>query len=366
MGLATIGKTEKGHLMGKVQRMTTTVKDLVMGAGAVAVGIATTETLAGGPPSTELSYVLPEARSAVVFALPLDQDAIEAFLKKEEMAAANRDNRRVNTMASGIALELAEYLNMKNLAAVPVTANAVYRKDVPFGPYAEMPPISHRYLAVRSGIGYFGLSGNVILDGYGAAVILGSVVTAAELIPTEALPPEDAYCDGCRLCMAACASGLMDRDEKVTVTMGGVEFSYARRKIYSRCDYVCGGFTGLHPSGKWSTWSPARFPIPETDEEFLPALMETVEPYRKRPKQDFGCNTYHPLTPGNRLEFTCGHCQYICHPDPKIRKARYRMVTGNGVVIQLEDGSLKAVSPEEADTHLAAMGRDVRALYQKR
>ena len=48
----------------------------------MAVGIATTETLEGGPPSTDLTYVLPEAKSAVVFALPLDQGAIERFLEK--------------------------------------------------------------------------------------------------------------------------------------------------------------------------------------------------------------------------------------------------------------------------------------------
>jgi hypothetical protein len=40
------------------------------------------------------------------------------------------------------------------------------------------------------------------------------------------------------------------------------------------------------------------------------------------------------------------------------------MMTEAGVVIQLEDGSLKAVSPEEAREHLAAMSPDVRALYE--
>ena len=54
--------------MDKTERMTNTVKDFVLGGGAVSVGIATTETLAGGPPSAELSHVLEGARSAVVFA----------------------------------------------------------------------------------------------------------------------------------------------------------------------------------------------------------------------------------------------------------------------------------------------------------
>ncbi len=55
------------------------VKDLTLNAGAIDVGIVTTDTLEGGPPSTDLSYVLPGARSAVVFALPLDQEKIEKF-----------------------------------------------------------------------------------------------------------------------------------------------------------------------------------------------------------------------------------------------------------------------------------------------
>ena len=153
--------------MEKMERLSNTVKDLVLGGGAVAAGIVRNEDLEGGPPSTDLSYMLQEAKSAVVFAVPIDQSVIEPFFKKEDMGGMNIVNRRVNTMASGIALELAEYLNMKGYASVPVTANAVYRKDVPGGPYTELPPISHRYLAVRSGIGHFGLSGNVIMAEYG-------------------------------------------------------------------------------------------------------------------------------------------------------------------------------------------------------
>jgi epoxyqueuosine reductase len=345
------------------EKLTQLVKNLVLSSGAVAVGIATTETLEGGPPSTDLTYVLPEARSAVVFALPMDQGAIERFLKKEDMASANIDNRRVNNMASGLAFELSEFLNMKGYKSVPLAANAVYRKDTPNGPYDEKPPVSHRYLAVRSGIGFFGKSGNVIMDKYGAAIILASVVTEADLIPTEPLSLEDSYCDGCRLCMSACASGLMSPEEETTVTLGNENFNYSKRRSYNRCEYVCGGFAGLHQSGKWSTWSPARFPIPEKDEDFLVALIKSVPAYRNRKKVDYGL--YHPLAPGSLLEFTCGHCQLICHPDKKVRQERYKMLINSGVVIQDPDGTLRAVSPEEAKRHMAALNPEQRVLYEE-
>ena len=307
------------------------VKDLVLNAGAIAVGVATSETLEGGPPSTDLSYVLDGAMSAIVFALPLDQEVIEQFLKKEDSIGHCLDNVRTNTLASGIALELARFLEMEGHAAVPIESNFVYRKDTPRGSYDEKPPISHRYLALRAGIGHIGFSGNVIRKNEGAAIILGSVVTDAQLMPTDPLPAEENYCDECRLCLSACASGLMHKDEKATVTLGGVEFSYARRQSYNRCDYVCGGFTGLSKSGKWSTWSPARFPIPEKDEEFLDAIRSAIKPYAYRSKPGIGF--YHALLPNNKGQMTCGHCQLLCHPDKNVRTKRLKMMTEAGADI---------------------------------
>ncbi len=336
------------------------VKDFATNAGAVAVGITTVETLAGGPPSADLTRVLPGARSAVTFALPLSQDHIAPFLGKKDYAAHCQDNILTNHLASGIALDLAGFLEMRGFRSVAVACNFVYRQDTPHGPRDELPDVSHRYLAVRSGVGSFGLSGNVLHPKYGAAIILGSVVTRAELTPTE--PREENYCDECRLCLAACASGLMDPEERAVVTLGGREFSYAKRRAYVRCDYVCGGFAGLHPSGKWSTWSPARFPIPEWDEDFFDAIRAAAGPFARRPKMEVGF--YHALMPGLRGEFTCGHCQLICHPDKEVRKDRHQRLVESGVVVQEADGSRRAVSPKEAETHLAALPADRRALFE--
>ena len=348
--------------MEKKERMTQLVKDFLYNAGAMDVGIATIETLAGGPPSTDLTYIMPDAKSAVCFAVPLDQNGIELFLSKQDCRTHNVDNRRTNSLVSGMAFELATFLSMRGRPSKAVCSNGHYRSDVPGGLYSELPDLSHRYLAVRSGLGHFGFSGNVIRSDVGGAIILGSVVTATELVPTDPLPREDNYCDNCKRCLRACASGLMSESEDTTVTMGGVSFSYAKRRAYARCEYVCGGFAGLHPSGLWSTWSPARFPIPETDVEFTPALLKAVEPYRNRPRLDYGF--YHPLVPGSRIEFTCGHCQLVCHPDKELRRQRYRMITDNGVVIQYPDGNLAAVSPEKAIDHLNTMDADTRALYE--
>lgn len=96
----------------------------------------------------------------------------------------------------------------------------------------------------------------------------------------------------------------------------------------------------------------------------MPVILKAAGPYKKRIKRDFGANLYHPLTPGNKLEFTCGHCQFLCHPDKKVRQERYKMITNSGVVIQDADGIAWAVKPEEAISHLEVLDAETRALYE--
>ena len=61
----------------------------------------------------------------------------------------------------------------------------------------------------------------------------------------------------------------------------------------------------------------------------------------------------------------CGNCQLVCHPDKTVRAKRFKLLTRSGVIIQHPDGSLVAVSPEEAEEHLAAMTPETRALYEE-
>jgi hypothetical protein len=156
----------------------------------------------------------------------------------------------------------------------------------------------------------------------------------------------------------------MHKKERTTATMGGVEFSYSKRRTYRRCDLVCGGFTGLAQNGKWSTWSPGRFLIPHKEEEFMPALRKAIRGSWGRPEIEGGFQ--HPAMPaGRKLNLTCGNCQLICHPDRDERKRRRRLLVRSGVVVQHPDGSLEAVSPETAQKHLAAMSPEQRACYEE-
>ena len=85
------------------------LKEMAHTLGAFKVGITTTKTLAGGPPSTDLTYILPTAKSAVTFAVAFDQNLIEPYFKKEDHKALETNKVRTTTLANGIALEIAEF-----------------------------------------------------------------------------------------------------------------------------------------------------------------------------------------------------------------------------------------------------------------
>ncbi len=344
-----------------MEDLTRRVIDYARLEGACKVGIATLETLSGGPPTADITYVLPEARSAVCFAFALDQALIPPFLMKEDRRSHERDNIRSNTLASGTSIDLARYLDQMGHPSYALSANNVYRKDTKRGALDMYPDISLRYLAVASGVAAFGLSGNVHTSEQGAGIILGALITSAELTPTAPMTEEENYCDGCRLCMTSCASSMMDPKEEEGVTLGGREYTYSKRRSYLRCEFVCGGFTGLHPSGKWSTWSPGRFEIPEDNKEFIAALRHGMKAYEGRPSVEGGF--FNPLSK-KKLNLTCGNCQLICVPDKEERKRRHKMITDSGCVVQGPDGTLEPVSSEEAVRRMASMPAETRALYE--
>jgi epoxyqueuosine reductase len=64
-----------------------------------------------------------------------------------------------------------------------------------------------REAAVRGGIGFYGKNTMLITRRFGSWVVLGTLVTQAELEPT---PPLDADCGSCTLCIEACPTGALD------------------------------------------------------------------------------------------------------------------------------------------------------------
>jgi len=64
-----------------------------------------------------------------------------------------------------------------------------------------------REAAVRSGVAFYGKNTMAITRRFGSWVVLGTLVTTAEI---ETTPPLDLDCGSCRLCIDACPTGALD------------------------------------------------------------------------------------------------------------------------------------------------------------
>ncbi|HJN51706.1 MAG: hypothetical protein QGH75_00715 [Pseudomonadales bacterium] len=339
------------------------IEELLKDRGAIKVGFANKDSLAGGPPSTDLDYVFnaadiaQEARSAVSFALPLDQDAIRQFIAKKDQHAHTADNRRTIAKSIRLSNEVAELLRNEGYAALGTDANSTYRQEVPLWHRFLPPDISHRYIAVAAGVASFGWSGNVGLPGYGSTIILGTTVTSAELETTDPMPEEENFCEwaksggrvDCKLCVESCVVEMFEKNDAEYVTLGDNTYTYSRRRNTNRCVFGCGGNTGLHKSGKWSTWSPGRYKLPDDPIKLNRELRRSTAQRQEHP----------PVTPAA----TCGMCQLVCFGDKKENAKNFKLLSKSGCAVQEPDGTLVILSAEEAAEKLRTMPQEHSALY---
>lgn len=351
------------------------ITEFLMDEGAIRVGFATKESVAGGPPSTDFDYMFKsagidaDANSAISFALPLDKEAIKLFIAKQEREPHEEDNRRTLAKSVYLSHKLAGILQEAGHEAIGSAANLKYREEMHQWNRFLPPDISHRYIAVASGVGSFGWSGNVGVNGYGAAIILGTTVTSATLEPTAPLPDHESFCewkksDGqvkCKLCADSCIAEMFDKNDAEYVSLGSRTYSYARRRNTRRCEFGCGGFTGLHPSGKWSTWSPARFKLPDDPKKLNREYIRAIRQHIERPPMPNAADV--PSVPGLKLATTCGMCQLVCFGDKKENAKNYKLLTKSGCAVQEPDGTIVILSPEEAEKKLQQMPEEHTALY---
>jgi epoxyqueuosine reductase len=81
------------------------------------------------------------------------------------------------------------------------------RLDGAYRVYVDANQHVDREAAARSGVGFYGKNTMLITRRFGSWVVLGTLITEAEL---EATPPLDADCGSCTLCIEACPTGALD------------------------------------------------------------------------------------------------------------------------------------------------------------
>ena len=331
----------------------TEIKAMARENGAVLVGIASRDRLDGAPPSADADYLMPSTRSVISVAIPVDRKVIRDFLSKKTWLDYGAEQKRIYQKLYTISDRLADFLKEKGFEARGVDANNIYRPEPgdtdAYNRVELVPDFSHRYAAVAAGLGQLGWSSNLMTPQFGSAVFLASVLTSAVLEADPLL--ETNPCDQCKLCTTVCPVERLDKKQTDSVTIAGREYTHNKKKPNATCVVGCGGYHGLAPNKKWSTWSPYRtdYPLPEDAAELiaLSRRVRAADP-SKQGARAFLTKRDTCFDPNETYVNTCSNCMLICWEKREDRQENQRLLVNSGVVVLSAERGRMVVPAEQA------------------
>jgi epoxyqueuosine reductase len=361
------------------------IKDFLRERGIAVMGVAGPERWKNGPPSIDPTYTMPGARSIIAWAMPFNVPAIYDFLSKKSIGPHNFDQLKQAQRMNRIARELVGYLEGMGYKAKQVMTNNTYRRSPDI--FATRPSLSHRFAGAITGLGTFGLSGNLVTKEYGAAILLDTVVTNARLKSDPVRPARftmDNRCRTCKLCDKSCTLGTFSCDEEEYVLLNGELHPRGKRNCIDFCATACFGLHGISRDKKWSTWGRHWVPqwletLPDPNDktsvraiqtrmgarggdstaryqairrsqaitwpkEYVEDIIPDYEDLPKSEEERYRLVTRVQENMGvhglkDPWAQTCGNCGIVCGPDFEETKKRYDMLTKSGIVVPGPDGN---------------------------
>ncbi|MEJ2209964.1 MAG: 4Fe-4S double cluster binding domain-containing protein [Anaerolineae bacterium] len=174
------------------------------------LGCGPASALADEPPGRRPKDLLPGALSLICFGLPVPRGVYRtpAHTLEAVWRAQNLNYRRLD----GLSLRIAALLEGAGAEAVPIYG--CQPMDVN-GRGQVTGYLNQIQMGRATGIGIVGKNGLLLHSRYGARLMLGGVITTAQLPAWREPDAEEPGCPpGCRICADACPVGAILIDEK--------------------------------------------------------------------------------------------------------------------------------------------------------
>jgi epoxyqueuosine reductase len=269
------------------------LQELALVNGMKYFGIASIDRFANMPEGHRPKDLLPDAKSVLVMGMVVPEGAIKGNLLAYEglrhaiFTYVVYGYNKINDQLDGAALQAIFRIEKQR----PYKAYGI-PASTPRDEKLFMAAMSNRYAAVCAGLGEFGWSGFVLTPQDGPRVRWISVITDAPMDP-DPLYRGPKLCDPgkCHICVEACPTGALSRDQGVEVQIKDSRTSYSlRNKPLCRC-----ATDGLVKG------TPGRL---QAD---IPAEMKTMDDWFGLSRKD---------SPWQRMEIThgnyCHRCMILC------------------------------------------------------
>ncbi len=178
------------------------IREFALVLGFDLVGVADVRDMRGG-------FALPERlRDRFERAISLGKrlnDAVLEDIDDHPTALYFHHYRQVNAFLDRSAMLLADRIEARGHLALPIPASQILDWQ------KQTAHLSHKHVAARAGVGWFGRNNLLVTPQFGARVRLVTVLTD---MPLEADAPIAEGCGTCRACIKTCPAGaIKDRRE---------------------------------------------------------------------------------------------------------------------------------------------------------
>jgi NAD-dependent dihydropyrimidine dehydrogenase PreA subunit len=201
------------------------LRRLCLDLGADDVGLVSIERPEIAKEREEILSAYSRARTLISFVLRMNREPIRSTAR----SVANLEFHNIGDEVNEVARRIVAALEKGGLGAInPSMGFPMEMQRFP----EKIWVVSHKTVAVAAGLGRMGIHRNVIHPTFGNFILLGTVVTEAE-VNEETTPIDYNPCLECKLCVAACPTGAISPD-------GDFDFSACYTHNYRE---FMGGFT---------------------------------------------------------------------------------------------------------------------------
>lgn len=173
-----------------------------------AYGVASVQELTEPRLRDQVTALMPEAKSVVVFAMEVFPEVLDHSKPQKTMGEASARDLLVphmdylNGRANKAIYDVARMARRQGFKALPMPA-ANYPTDQRY----LSSVLSYKHAAVAAGLGTLGRHSLLVTPEFGPRVRLGCLLTDAALRPNPRLA--DGLCDGCNNCISTCPAGAL-------------------------------------------------------------------------------------------------------------------------------------------------------------
>lgn len=185
------------------------IKQFLLREGTELAGVAAVNTFPPSVPPRPPERLLPSAKSAIVYGLPMLLGTISSNVR-----VALAHTKAVYTELDHISYQVGRLLEREGYLAV--TVPSFLPTEMSQETKGLVGDLSLKHAAVAAGLGVWGRNRLVINPKWGPRVRYAAVLTDAALSPDS--PLEEDLCNDCDLCIAVCPAGAVSPDGTFVAT----------------------------------------------------------------------------------------------------------------------------------------------------